>query len=133
MTEDQVTAMVRDWQTRLGLATWAITIEYGEVEDGDGECEAEWEYNKATVRFNLEQIEEGDTLAFVVHELLHCVTRPLEACADGIAGKDPRLMEWTRQATEKVVSDLERMVLRLTDGSATTPAGTSVAVPANPC
>ncbi len=114
MTPDAMTDLVRDWQTRLGLDTWAITIEYGTVEDGDGECEAEWEYNKATVRFDMDQIEDGDHLAFVVHELLHCVTRPLEACADGLAGKDPRLLEWTRQSTEKVVSDLERLLLRFT-------------------
>ncbi len=107
-----MTAMVRDWQGRMGLDTWAITVEYGPVEDGDAECEADWEYNKATLRFNLDQIDDGDHLAFVVHELIHCVTRPLEACADGMAGKDPRLLEWTRQSTEKVVSDLERVLLR---------------------
>ncbi len=123
MTEDAMTALLRDWQRRLGLDDWTITLEFGTVEDGDGECEAEWEYNKATIRFNMDQIDEGDHLAFVVHELLHCVTKPLEACADGIAGKNTRLLEWTRQATEKVVSDLERVVLRLGDHTLIPPPG----------
>ena len=114
MTPATMTLIVRRWQRRLGLGDWTIEVEFGELSEGDpAECDADWEYSMATVRFDLQHIEPGEEEAYAVHELGHCLIAPLVACTDTLAGDDKRLQEWSRQATERVVCTLERVCLRL--------------------
>lgn len=102
----QVVALVRTWQPRLLLDTWALTVQVTRRMDAAADCEARPEYLEALLRFNPALIRPEDLEAVVVHELLHCHTWALwEVAEDGDRVRAER-------EHERLTSTLQRVVMR---------------------
>ena len=74
--------LLEEWQERLGLQDWAITLGYGykieELKTDNSNAETEWALSikNATIRIVDEKYDKDGSLAFdfeqiLVHELLH--------------------------------------------------------------
>ena len=86
MSKRELETIVREWQERLGLATWDISVDWGVMEEEEGRASV-WrsrDYDEARIRFNRE-FRKLDTLGahrLVVHELLHLLSRDVEHILD---------------------------------------------------
>ena len=118
-TRRAVKERVTHWRQRLGLDGWAFGLRFETDADGTiAGCIAEPEYRQATLYFDLRQMHRDDLDHMVVHEMLHAVAWPLANVAQTLAGKDRAKLEWVRTMEEGLVTDLERIVLRLSVGAA---------------
>lgn len=83
---ERLDAMMWPWIQRFALDRWDITIGITEAEalDSTGgphngtaaDCIAEWEYERAQIRFDgpyAMSIDDRELERHVIHELLHCV------------------------------------------------------------
>jgi hypothetical protein len=115
-TREEVERIVREWQRRLGLDHWKLTIEWVE----DHHCLASiypyGNYEKATLRWNAKQGEVlGENRLYVnelsVHELFHV----LRSDVDGLM---ERVEKWLPPAVyeaekDRNEADIERYVDRM--------------------
>lgn len=82
MTQKQVHKLVRDWQRRLGLERWRITLEFSdEPEDFHAQVTPSAQYESAAVIFAPGYGARSDEAVAhtVVHELLHVLLRDVDA------------------------------------------------------
>jgi hypothetical protein len=108
---------------RLGLSYWDLDIKYGPIDgSGNGQCARLMDYDRATIEFNPEQLDdEAHVLKVLRHELFHIIHSPFDlySCAVDNAGlgktMDDVLDRIWRHACEKTVINLERMFNGLTD------------------
>jgi hypothetical protein len=107
----RVIQLAKRYRRLLGLERWDIAIVFDDRMEDRANCAADPEYFEATVKFNLERIEDGDEECYVRHELLHCILWPLCHCADFLARENRVANEMVRLANERVTSCLERMPL----------------------
>ena len=116
LTRRTVTARVRYWQRRLGLGAWSITVQYGpdHEEGSEASCMAMPEYGSAIVQFDLKAIGPDELDSYITHELLHCYCWPLANAAHALCQGDAAKLEWVRTEEETLVTNLERLVGRLT-------------------
>ena len=119
MTEAQLRGLFKLWQTRLGLGTWKIGVEFAECgrECHDivlMETHRPADYDTATIQvqpFALTgDIPEGWVIQpltdeyleiKVVHELLHCVMRDMRFCDVSIDGQLHRDVDAAWQIVQK--------------------------------
>ncbi len=112
MTPAAIRRRVKAWQKRLLLGGWKITVEVGPLDDGGkADCDAKPEYREAVLRFDPEKVPDSEWDAYIVHELLHCWTWPLEKHAEYWAGDDEEKYDAVRDVAEAVVTNLEKLVL----------------------
>lgn len=117
-TKRYVRARIKYWRHRLGLAHWAFEIQFGPDKDGGSAgCEAEPEYRQATLSFDLSLIHRDHIDRFVVHELVHCFVWGLANVAQTMARGNPALEEWVRTEEERLTTELEYLVLSLSQGA----------------
>jgi hypothetical protein len=108
-----VTARVRAWQKRLCLQDWKITVLVGALDDGArADCDARPEYREAVIRLDPDKISADELDAFCCHELLHCHTWRLEQLAEEW-GRSESQYQFARDTAETMVTDLERIILKL--------------------
>ena len=81
------------------------------MEDARASCDAAPEYLEATIKIDPAECNAEDIESTVCHELLHCLTKPLENVADTLAGDDEAKQEFAREAAERVVTLLERVIM----------------------
>jgi hypothetical protein len=119
---------------RLGIPHWHIIVSYDLRSDNGiarikGRCTRTIDYNKAHIEFDPEECEdEADVLKTLRHELFHIVASPFDLymqAADQCTEKDSPaeaiLNRIFDHAVEKVMINLERMFIGLTDGPAEVP------------
>jgi hypothetical protein len=114
---------------RLGLDRWSVEVKYGPIgDDQSGRCSRLYDYERATIEFDPEKIEdEADVLKTLRHELFHVVHSPFDlySCAVDNAGlgktMDDVLDRVWRHACEKTVINLERLYQGLTSPADATP------------
>jgi hypothetical protein len=112
MTPAAIRRRVKAWQKKLLLHGWKITVETKPLEDGaKADCDAKPEYREATLRFDPAKVPADEWDGYIVHELLHCWTWPLEKAAENWAGEDEALYESVRDTAEQTVTNLERAFL----------------------
>lgn len=79
MTHKQLERIVRDWQQRLGLERWEITIEWDKPTDDNvmAEIAPYQTYDTATLKFSADHVKWSAAIGeqTVVHELLHVCLR----------------------------------------------------------
>lgn len=79
ITEERLNELCLEWQTRLRLLDWAVTVQFSrrhELDDADGDCDAQLTLKRAKIRVVCEQdfvqfIEPYDPESILCHELLH--------------------------------------------------------------
>jgi hypothetical protein len=120
MTPAAIRRRVKAWQKKLLLGDWKIAVEVGPLADSGekADCDAKpgdkrkgWVYRNATLRFDPEKVPGDDWDGYIVHELLHCYTWPLEQAAENWAGENEALYESVRDTAEIVVTNLEKAFL----------------------
>ena len=114
ITRRQLVARVRHWRTRLNLDDWDIYVSIRNPGDGDdAECDAEPQYKRATIRFNLDQVPADELDGFVAHELCHCPLEKLGRLALAWAGDDPIKQRIVLETEDEAVTHFERVVVAL--------------------
>lgn len=85
MTRRQLEQIVAWWTPRLGLSTWDLTVEpddeWDEEDTGNAYALRSNDYEKARLYFHPQRYPAWtrvETHRFVVHELLHLLTRDVE-------------------------------------------------------
>jgi len=116
MTAATIRRRVKAWQKKLLLVDWKIEVQVGAFTDDDGkpgkaDCDAKPPYREAVLRFDPLRIPDNEWDDFIVHELLHVWTWPLEQHAEYWAGDDDEKYDAVRDVAEAVVTNLERVVL----------------------
>lgn len=110
--------LVRAVKPLLGLDTWKIEVRFDDQLEAIAQCSADPEYLQAVVAFRPRAIPTGEALAYVVHELAHCVTWPICHWAETLAAKDKAKLEQCRIEEERLTTALERIVVNLLRGKA---------------
>ena len=116
-TQKRLTALVKRYSSALGLGSWQIMVEFGNIEQTDpavscfAQCAATSEYKEATLRFDVVRIikSKGSLDLVVLHELAHCVNSELEDLCqwlmfDGFRARE----EMFRRAKERSATRIER-------------------------
>ena len=106
--ERAVLALVRRYRRAIGLTNWDIHVRF-EPDPAGAACNADDEYLRATLTFDLTRIPAGEEAEFVRHELLHAVTWELLRVAEHLAQDDRVALESVRAASERCTTLLERM------------------------
>lgn len=104
------------WRERLHLTDWAVHVEYkhlNRAEDGQAHNQASHEYKECVLRFDPRSMTKANVDAFVVHELLHCHVWGLAHIAETLAKGNKQYLEFSRVEEERLVTNLERIVLSL--------------------
>jgi len=79
MTAATLRRRVKAWQKKLLLGDWKISTLVGPLDDGGtADCDAKPPYREAVLRFDPVKIPDNEIDDFIIHELLHCWTWPLE-------------------------------------------------------
>jgi hypothetical protein len=89
----RIQALIKKWVRPLGLGWWQIDFTYNrdglESKRGDrdcvGSCDADWEYLRAYVSFNLPKLAEmdnDDAERVFVHELCHIFVNEMRMWGD---------------------------------------------------
>lgn len=112
--ERKIQALVKKFTQLIGLERWDIKVQFCEMNDAKATCEADPEYFKATIKFDLTSFPEDEDRDYVVHELLHCLVWVLSGPADALAKTLPEPgdkfgKEVIREAEERLTSLLEQM------------------------
>lgn len=75
MTRQQMETLTRQWQRRLRLSNWEITIDWDEQCPEDADAATSWAdtYDFATMKFSPKHVGWTDAYAerTVIHELIH--------------------------------------------------------------
>lgn len=98
----------------MGLAQWDIAVRFERSDDMEPEaaaCNADDEYLRATLYFDLEHSDPSDDQGNVIHELAHCLTWELLRVAEHLAGRDRNAKEMVRAASERCTTLIERIPL----------------------
>jgi len=85
VTKAKIEATVREWQTRLGLDGWKITVEVADTpDDSYAEIKPDVAYDSATFILSPGYVGWTPALAnqTVVHELLHLLVRDIDAVVE---------------------------------------------------
>jgi hypothetical protein len=130
---------------RLGVPHWQIVVSYDLRDDNGicrtkGRCTRAIDYNKARIEFDPEECEdEADVLKTLRHELFHIVASPFDLymqaadqCTKEDSPEEAILDRVFDHAVEKVMINLERMFIGLTDKSAESPPGPATAPASEP-
>jgi len=86
-----------------------------ESERYKADCEADSEYQRAILRFNIDILKPDKYKSAVVHEIIHYLTHPLERVAHRLEEYDDMWEEEVRYAREVVVTNLEKLFIFLFD------------------
>lgn len=83
MTKKQLERIVRDWQSRLGLERWDISIRWDrslENSDAYAEIKVHETYDQASIYFEATLLNQSERIvtATVIHELLHALHRDID-------------------------------------------------------
>lgn len=90
-----------------------VKLSFRYDDDNHATCSAQAEYRRAKINLNLESCDtEADITEYMVHEILHIPTWPLYDVATDLAKTDFE-METVKRTNELVVTNLERMFLKL--------------------
>ena len=116
MTKKQITKRTKFWQNKLGLTNWDVEALFEEFErDNDTphatgvamvECNSQYKY--ATIRYRISQLDQVND-AVILHELLHALTSPLI----GFVRANKKAESWLDYFDEQIVSELERIIMRI--------------------
>lgn len=110
--QQTIQRLVKRYATALGLAAWDITIEWHEKNDEfTAACQADHEYERATLRFVVSEMQADQLARFVRHELFHAVLWPLSHTAYHLAADDPTKDEMVRLAMEAVTTHIEKLAI----------------------
>lgn len=114
----RVLKMFNRWSESLGLGSWKITIQClngpfvwnGVVQTGiQGLCEVGWEYNRATILFDMSEtakIDDEELRDLIVHESMHVIVHEMRFdVPDEI------------EHEERVCSFLENIIQRVAEGA----------------
>ena len=85
MTKQKIEATVREWQTRLGLDGWKITVEYADTpDDSYSQIAPEDDYDRAALTISPSYLNWTPARAnqTIVHELLHLHARDIDAVVE---------------------------------------------------
>lgn len=114
MTQAAVRRRFRAWQKKLLLGDWKVELKFGPLEHSEkADCDAKPEYREAVVRMDLTKIPDNEIDAYIIHELTHIWTWPIEKQAEHWAGDDESKYETVRDIAEGVVTNLERVILNV--------------------
>lgn len=113
MTPATIRRRVKAWQKKLLLGDWKIAVVIGPLDDSGekADCDAKPEYREATLRFDPDRVPANEWDGYIVHELIHAITWPLEKAAENWAGEDEAHYDTIRDTAEQVVTNLERAFL----------------------
>ncbi len=112
ITRRRLVSRVKYWRHRLGLDDWEIHVSLAKPGAGDdAECEAEPRYKRATIRFNLDQIDPDELDNFIAHELWHIPVWALAEAGLTLAGDDLAKQKWVEDMEEQLVTHLERVAV----------------------
>jgi hypothetical protein len=108
MRINQVRQLLEQWQTRLGLGVWRITVKWVALENEHGNVEFDVLHRIATVGINKPKLlPQPITVEYVlVHELLHLVLIELELVEK--AKTDQKDMVLERVVNQLTIALLER-------------------------
>lgn len=119
MTKNQIAKRVNFWQEKMGLINWSITISFKdskhptETENfkGIARTSVQASYKMASIFFAPKYLQMVDD-SVIVHELLHCLLG--ELIGYKYANVVPKKgSDWLEYFEEQVVSELERIILRI--------------------
>jgi hypothetical protein len=116
MARRSIKSRVKHWQKKLLLGDWKITVVVGVPDDGSrANCDASPEYKEATLTFDPDRIptDPKELDSWIIHELTHCVTWPLETLAEQW-GRSESQYQFARSTAESVVTNFEHIILNLT-------------------
>ena len=85
MTRKQIEATVSEWQTRLGLDGWKITVQYADMPGEEwAKIEPFSSYDQAALTISVGYPNWTPAVANVtiVHELLHLLVRDIDAVVE---------------------------------------------------
>lgn len=132
-------------KARLGIGHWRIVVSYDlRADDGiahiKGRCTRQIDYNRAHVEFDPEECEdEDDVLKTLRHELFHVVASPFdlyvqaaEQCIRKDSPEEGILGRVFDHAVEKIIINLERLYIGLTDKPPEIPTKPASEPPATP-
>ena len=113
MTARQFERRFRFWQKLMLLGEWKITTKYGPLEHGEkADCDAKPEYREALIRFDHRKISADEVDAYCIHELVHCITWPIEQLAENSAA-DENSHATARFICETTATKLEEVILHV--------------------
>lgn len=118
MTRLQIKKRVKHWQKLLGLENWSIDCTFESTPKvrkdrqwvGVAFANTQSSYMECTINFlpgKLKLIDE----TVIVHELLHSLTAELTGYIRANI-PDPKTETWTNYFEERLVSQIERIILR---------------------
>lgn len=105
---EHVIGTVKRMQEPLGFEGWSIQVQHGPIPDAKAGCEAQPEYKRMTLTFDLDKLETGDELdEIIAHELSHAHTWPIWDLAEDLmalavgmmpeATREPLVTAWSEQ------------------------------------
>ena len=114
----EIKALFIRWRRILGLQSWRIFLAIRETTPAGEEperasCEALSEYSEATIVYTLDRLNGTNLNELTAHEMVHCLTHPLESVADEYAKKHPDAAEWARRETERTVTSIADVLVAL--------------------
>lgn len=114
ISRGQVLALVAKWKPRLLLESWDIRIKLTKAlaPGVQADCSCYPEYFDAVIRLHPERVTAEDVEGVLVHELCHLLTWEGWELAEDAARGNPDLTKRLTAAQEKLVSTLQRIVMR---------------------
>lgn len=115
MTRKKIERLVRTWQSRLGLDSWDIILDWTNPSpsENDADCWRSDDYDRAKLRFNADFSKWTDIFAerIVIHELLHVITRDIDRVIADLDGEIHR--DVFTQTNRRYEHEIEGLVDRL--------------------
>lgn len=117
LTEEEIETLVSIWKERLGLSEWRIKTTFDEGADDDcfAETQPSKHYDVAEIAFHKAKLaslsSKREIEETVVHELIHCAHRDVEAIVDLFDGQLHRDVETV--LTESFRHDVEAFIDRM--------------------
>ena len=103
---EQVMASLKDYEQRLGLTQWWITVTWGPC-DAVMSTFCEPEYYEADITVDLTKLPAQYVDEYARHELFHVLVWMYTSVAEGLATVREKAI--LRKLEERMVSDLEQM------------------------
>lgn len=125
LTRDDIETILQEWQTRLNLGHWRISIKWDEKIESEDEADAEflasdW-YDEASIRLNPNwpDWDRREANVTIVHELCHLIQRDICTCVDSLKPKIAKSVwqhwsdGWFQTVNEKTVEHLAQAFVDL--------------------
>jgi hypothetical protein len=121
MTEKRLRRLFADWQGRLGLSAWDITLNFREPcpDTADATTWRSDDYDRATIRFDKDWRKWNEVFAgrIAVHELLHLATRNLDRVVADLEGElhKDAYTQVDRRYSHEIEGLVDRLAVRLVE------------------